>query len=80
MNVNDCMAIINFNGVQYYLLAKIIGGTVGTGQGEEFTDEKRGRGTYLPLWTDIDDLSSLDVRPKEIASIIQSTFTSESGN
>ena len=80
VNVNDCIAKINFNGVQYYFSADIITGNVGTGQGEEFTDGKRDRGTYLPMWIDINKFSTLDVRPKEIASKVESLFTSKSDN
>ncbi|WP_172840430.1 hypothetical protein [Virgibacillus phasianinus] len=47
---------------------------MGTGLGEEYTDEKRNRGTYLPVWVDIKKLSLIDVRPKEIALKVQSLF------
>jgi 8-oxo-dGTP diphosphatase len=72
VNVNECVAKVDFNGTQHFFLAEIIEGTFGTGQGEEYTDEKRNRGTYLPMWIDIEKLSSIDVRPKEIALKVQS--------
>ncbi|WP_338011592.1 hypothetical protein [Lederbergia galactosidilytica] len=42
-------------------------GVFGTGKGEEYTDENRERGRYLPVWIDIETLSSIDFRPKEVA-------------
>ena len=74
VNVTDCFAKLEFNGTQYFFLAEIIEGTFGTGQGEEYTDENRDRGTYLPIWIEIKKLSSFDVKPKEISLKIQSNF------
>lgn len=75
VRVNECIAIAEFNGTQYFFLSDIINGTFGTGQGEDYTDKKRNRGTYLPMWMDIKRLSSIDVRPQEVALKIQSLFT-----
>lgn len=74
VNVTECFAKVEFNGTQYFFLAEIIEGIFGTGQGEEYTDEKRDRGTYLPVWIDIKKLSSLDVKPKEISLKVQFNF------
>ena len=74
VKVNECMAKVEFNGTQSFFLAEIIQGTFGTGQGEEYTDGIRGRGTYLPMWVDIKELSSIDVKPKEVALKVQSLF------
>lgn len=74
VNIQECIAKVNFNGTQYFFLAEITGGTFGTGQGEEYTDEKRNRGTYLPIWVDIDELHSVDVKPKEVAIKVQTLF------
>ena len=62
------------NGTQYFFLAEIIDGDFGTGKGEEYTDENRQRGTYLPMWLEINKLSTNDVKPKEVAIKIQSLF------
>jgi 8-oxo-dGTP diphosphatase len=70
--INECIAEVEFNGTQYFFLSEIIDGTFGTGQGEEYTDENRGRGTYLPIWIDIEWLSSIEVKPKEVALKVQS--------
>ena len=75
VKVSDCLTEAAFEGnTQYFFLAEIIGGILGTGQGEEYTDETRGRGTYQPIWIDIQALTSLDVRPIEVALNIQSLF------
>lgn len=74
VKVNECIAKVEFNGTQYFFLSEIINGTFGTGQGEEYIDEKRNKGTYLPMWVDIDRLSSIDVKPKEVALKVQSFF------
>jgi 8-oxo-dGTP diphosphatase len=74
VNVNECISDVEYNGTQYFFLSEIVSGTFGTGQGEEFTDDKRDRGTYLPVWVNINELQSIDVRPKEVALKIQSLF------
>lgn len=74
VNIQECIAKVNFNGTQYFFRGEITGGIFGTGQGEEYTDENRNRGTYLPVWIDIDELGSIDVRPKEVVIKIQSLF------
>src|SRR5699024_10685453 len=53
IDVKNCIAKIDFNGDQYFFLGEIIGGTFGTGQGEEFSDSNNG--IYIPMWVDIDD-------------------------
>lgn len=72
VKVKECISEVEFNGTQYFFLSEIISGTLGTGQGEEYTDKNRDRGTYLPMWVDIESLSSIDVRPNEVALKVQS--------
>lgn len=72
VKVKECISEVEFNGTQYFFLSEIISGTLGTGQGEEYTDKNRNRGTYLPMWVDIESLSSIDVRPNEVALKVQS--------
>ncbi|MDL4842347.1 NUDIX hydrolase [Aquibacillus rhizosphaerae] len=67
IKVDECIATIEFDGPQYYFLSEIIDGIFGTGHGKEFTDEDRGRGLYLPMWIEINRLSHIDVKPKEVA-------------
>ncbi|WP_112180294.1 NUDIX hydrolase [Paraliobacillus zengyii] len=72
VKVIECIAEIEFNGTQYFFLSEIIGGAYGTGHGAEYIDENRDRGTYLPMWVDLDRLLSIDVKPKEVALMVQS--------
>jgi|SRR5690625_132679 len=72
IEVKDCIAEIDFDGKQFFFLGDIIGGVFGTGQGEEFSDESKG--TYIPEWVDVDDLVSIDVKPKEVAEKVHSLF------
>ncbi|QUW20294.1 NUDIX domain-containing protein [Sporosarcina sp. Marseille-Q4063] len=66
IKVKRNLGTITYNGLQVYFLAEIVGGKFGSGQGEEFTSQSRNRGTYEPLWMELDELESLDVRPVEI--------------
>ncbi|MDQ0177738.1 NUDIX hydrolase [Bacillus chungangensis] len=72
VNIKECIAEVAFNGTQYYFLADIVSGVFGTGQGEEFTNLYRNRETYLPIWIEIGELSSIDVIPKEVAKKVES--------
>lgn len=72
VKVLRCIDRINFNGIQYFFLAEIRGGNFGSGSGEEYIDPDRNRGTYLPLWVDLDELDSINIIPKKIAEKIQS--------
>ncbi|WP_335872740.1 NUDIX hydrolase [Bacillus sp. 2205SS5-2] len=74
VKVNDCIAEVEYNGTQYFFLSEIINGEFGTGQGEEYIGENSGRGTYLPTWIDLHKLSSIDVKPKEVALKVQALF------
>lgn len=73
INIIKDFGVVHFNGRQYYFLSEIVGGTFGTGTGEEFTHKDRNRGTYEPVWIELDLLLSLDVRPLEIAKRVHST-------
>ena len=73
VTIYDCISRVVFDGhPQYFFLAEIIAGTIGTGRGEEYTDTTRGRGLYTPVWVDIRALSSMDVRPLEVVLNVQS--------
>ncbi|MDE5055309.1 NUDIX domain-containing protein [Niallia taxi] len=74
VKLNKCIATYEFNGVQYFYHSEVINGIFGTGVGEEFTNNKSERGSYQPIWVDIDSLLSIDVRPKEVALTVFSLF------
>jgi 8-oxo-dGTP diphosphatase len=61
-----------FKGNQYFFLGEIINGYLGSGQGEEYKAVNRKRGTYQPLWVEINSLRTIDVRPKEVIEKILS--------
>ncbi|MGN7386355.1 NUDIX hydrolase [Sporosarcina sp. SAFN-015] len=69
IDVIKCLGTVEFKGKQHYFISKIVGGEFGTGQGEEY-EENRNRGIYEPMWIPISELDSLDVRPMEIAKIL----------
>ncbi|QCR33902.1 NUDIX domain-containing protein [Lysinibacillus sp. SGAir0095] len=72
--VKDCFAEVSYNGIQYFFIADIIEGKIGDGQGEEYTDSARNRGVYQPMWVEINDLLSLDIRPIEVAKKAHAKF------
>lgn len=72
INVKACIAEIDFHGKQFFFLGEIVGGVFGTGEGKEFLDVNKG--TYNPMRVDIDDLFSIDVKPKEVAEKVQSLY------
>ncbi|MDX8366571.1 hypothetical protein [Cytobacillus sp. IB215665] len=57
-----------------FSLPEITEGKLGTVKGIEYTDKNRNRRTYLPMWFEINQLLSVDVNPKEVATKIQSVF------
>ena len=65
--IGECIAKVAYNGTQYFFFLEIKDGIFGNSQGEEFTEKVRNRGTYCPMWVEISSLSSLDVRPREVA-------------
>ncbi|MBE1553038.1 NUDIX domain-containing protein [Sporosarcina limicola] len=67
IDIKDDLGIVHHNGIQYFFTAEITGGIFGAGGGDEFTDKFRNRGTYEPMWIELERLLSLDVRPIEIA-------------
>lgn len=74
VQINECLAEIEYEGTQYFFLADIVSGSIGTGQGEEFTERAPERGTYLPMWVEIDDLSAIDVKPLFVAKKVKEYF------
>lgn len=62
------ISTIKFHGNQFYFLAHITAGVVGTGSGAEYVSKQKG--TYTPIYVSISDLQSIDVIPKEIARYV----------
>ncbi|WP_211655548.1 NUDIX hydrolase [Planococcus alpniumensis] len=64
----------DYEGDQYFFMAKRTGGIFGTGLGDEYTDSSRGRGTYLAVWIGLDVIDRIDVKPSEVAVKIKEAF------
>lgn len=69
VEIQECLAEVAFNGTQYFFQAIILEGEFGTGSGEEFSDPQRG--TYEPVWVELNELVHLDVKPRSVANSIQ---------
>ena len=56
---------------QWYYAADIAGGTLGTGTGPELASAAASEeGSYTARWIRVEDLGSLDVRPRSLAAAI----------
>jgi len=69
--VKRLAAIIEYNGnEQFYHLAAITGGKLGTGTGPEFSGEGRysDRGSYKAVWMPLDQFPRHDIRPRVLAA------------
>ncbi|GAB3059099.1 NUDIX domain-containing protein [Salinicoccus sesuvii] len=75
VKIGECVAEVDFDGAQYFFLAEILEGMFGSGQGEEYSNPRRNRGKYIPMWVDIEKLSSIDVRPTSVALKIQDLYS-----
>lgn len=73
VRITGLLAIVEYNAKeQHYYTADIVGGVFGTGTGEEFTlPPTSARGTYAPVWIELDRLQHLAVRPAELARAIE---------
>lgn len=70
IKIQRLLKVLPYSGKQYYYLAEIIGGTFGAGTGDEYKNPSIKKGSYEPIWINLKDLTSLDVRPKEIVEAI----------
>lgn len=69
---SSLLAEVTFNGkTQAYFLAHVVGGTFGTGNGEEMASSATStRGSYTPVWVSFDDLQTIDARPMELLRLV----------
>lgn len=74
VEIRECLAELEYQGTQYFFLANVVSGTIGSGKGEEFTDRNQDHGTYLPMWVKIEDLTAIDVKPRVIANKVEDLF------
>lgn len=68
----DCLSekAETFNQREYFYLVDILSGVIGSGQGEEFTNNHRGFGGYDIEWRSLNSLSKLDLKPLSIKNLI----------
>jgi 8-oxo-dGTP pyrophosphatase MutT (NUDIX family) len=57
-------------GSQYYFLVDAIGGTFGSGTGEEMLHPKPEKGTYRPVWMPVAQLLDQPIKPREMAELL----------
>ena len=61
---------VNYNGTQYFYEAIIVGGTFGKGKGEEYIQNDRDRGEYIPIWVSIEELLHINIKPLEVGEYV----------
>ena len=62
VEVGKLVATVKYhNHMQYYHLAKIVGGQFGNGKGEEFEGERAN--TFAPMWISLAELAHIPIRP-----------------
>ncbi|CAG9613268.1 RNA pyrophosphohydrolase [Bacillus rhizoplanae] len=65
---------IKYNGTQYFHEAIIVGGTLGNGQGEEYVQNDRKRGEYIPIWVSVKDLLNINIKPLEVGKYVYELY------
>lgn len=81
IHLGQLAAIVQFGGgLQYYFWATPVAGEFGSGNGEEFhSSSSSPRGSYRPLWLQIERLELEDVRPKGLALALGRGMLTPSG-
>lgn len=75
--IKRLVAEIWWNGKpQFYYLVDPVGGTFGSGIGEELTHPAPEKGTYTPMWMPLDQVLDQPVLPREVAQIVVEAQTS----
>ncbi len=72
--VQQRFAVLEDGRTQFFFLATKTGGLLGSGSGREYTDSNRNRGTYEPMWIELDVMGTLDIRPAAVALKIHDFF------
>lgn len=63
----------NQNSLEHFYLAKWLSGEFGSGEGEEF-QENRNNGLYVPKFIEISDIPNLPLMPPEVAAAFYEDF------
>ena len=69
----------NKNSIEHFFLAEWIDGVFGSGQGEEF-QENRNNGVYIPKLIEISDIPKIPLMPPEVASAFYNDYTKNGKN
>ena len=64
----------NKNSIEHFYVAEWISGEFGSGEGEEF-QENRNNGVYIPKFIEISDIPNLPLMPPEVASAFCEDYT-----
>ena len=64
----------NQNSIEHFYVAEWISGEFGSGEGEEF-QENRNNGVYIPKFIEISDIPNLPLMPPEVASAFYEDYT-----
>lgn len=56
--------------MHYYFLVDVLGGIFGSGTGEEWTEDRPGKGTYAALWMPLTELLEHPVKPFSLAEAV----------
>ena len=72
VHIERLLAVSTYRGnEQHYYLASVVGGTFGTGHGEEMRpDAIQASGGYTAVWLGREELLRRDVRPKSLATLL----------
>ncbi len=60
---------------QFYYLVESVGGTFGTGTGEEMSHPEPEKGTYTPMWMPVEELLQQPVLPRSLAQVVADART-----
>jgi 8-oxo-dGTP diphosphatase len=62
--------VVLWEKTQHYFLAENFSGEFGTGTGDEYGEYNPKHGTYHPLWMPLEDVSTNNVLPRELADLV----------
>ena len=64
----------NKNSIEHFYMADWLSGEFGSGEGEEF-EENRNNGVYIPKLIEISDIPNIPLMPPEVASAFYDDYT-----
>ncbi|WP_242222297.1 NUDIX domain-containing protein [Bacillus cereus group sp. BfR-BA-01380] len=61
---------VNYNGIQYFYEAVMVGGTFGNGKGEEYIHNDSDCNKYIPIWVPIKNVLNINIKPLEVGEYV----------